>query len=183
MENVSIHRYICSGQLVYFVVIWFILLSFGTFPPFWYFVAKKNLANLVQSVHFPQVYGPCILLVVISWVSFWLNREATSDRISLGSPHFIVFLLPSMYLCWFDPHYIVFYCHLCWFNATYRVKQSSYTDLALYFKLGAIYTRYWPGWVAPTPQVLLPPFLTLKIELHNVFGSLSSLHQKCRSTF
>ena len=32
-----------------------------------------------------QVYGPCILLVVISWVSFWLNREATSDRISLGS--------------------------------------------------------------------------------------------------
>ena len=31
-----------------------------------------------------QVYGPCILLVVISWVSFWLNREATSDRISLG---------------------------------------------------------------------------------------------------
>ena len=31
-----------------------------------------------------QVYGPCVLLVVISWVSFWLNREATSDRISLG---------------------------------------------------------------------------------------------------
>ena len=31
-----------------------------------------------------QVYGPCMLLVVISWVSFWLNREATSDRISLG---------------------------------------------------------------------------------------------------
>ena len=25
-----------------------------------------------------------ISLVVISWVSFWLNREATSDRISLG---------------------------------------------------------------------------------------------------
>ena len=25
-----------------------------------------------------------MLLVVISWVSFWLNREATSDRISLG---------------------------------------------------------------------------------------------------
>ncbi|KAF0311390.1 Gamma-aminobutyric acid receptor subunit alpha-6 [Amphibalanus amphitrite] len=31
-----------------------------------------------------QVYGPCVLLVVLSWVSFWLNREATSDRISLG---------------------------------------------------------------------------------------------------
>ena len=31
-----------------------------------------------------QVYGPCMLLVVISWVSFWLNREATSDRITLS---------------------------------------------------------------------------------------------------
>ncbi|CAO1428756.1 unnamed protein product [Diamesa serratosioi] len=31
-----------------------------------------------------QVYGPCILLVILSWVSFWLNREATADRISLG---------------------------------------------------------------------------------------------------
>ena len=37
-----------------------------------------------KSHYFCQVYGPCILLVVISWVSFWLNREATSDRISLG---------------------------------------------------------------------------------------------------
>ena len=32
-----------------------------------------------------QVYGPSVLLVVLSWVSFWLNREATSDRISLGT--------------------------------------------------------------------------------------------------
>lgn len=31
-----------------------------------------------------QVYGPCTLLVVLSWVSFWLNREATADRVSLG---------------------------------------------------------------------------------------------------
>jgi gamma-aminobutyric acid receptor subunit alpha len=31
-----------------------------------------------------QVYGPCFLLVVLSWVSFWLNREATADRVSLG---------------------------------------------------------------------------------------------------
>ncbi|RXG68468.1 Gamma-aminobutyric acid receptor subunit alpha-6 [Armadillidium vulgare] len=31
-----------------------------------------------------QVYVPCILIVVLSWVSFWINREATSDRIGLG---------------------------------------------------------------------------------------------------
>ena len=31
-----------------------------------------------------QVYVPCILIVVLSWVSFWLNREATADRVGLG---------------------------------------------------------------------------------------------------
>ncbi|CAG9768529.1 unnamed protein product [Ceutorhynchus assimilis] len=31
-----------------------------------------------------QVYVPCILIVVLSWVSFWIHREATSDRIGLG---------------------------------------------------------------------------------------------------
>ncbi|XP_016995131.2 gamma-aminobutyric acid receptor subunit alpha-6 [Drosophila takahashii] len=30
-----------------------------------------------------QVYVPCILIVVLSWVSFWIHREATSDRVSL----------------------------------------------------------------------------------------------------
>ncbi|KAK7097235.1 hypothetical protein V1264_004245 [Littorina saxatilis] len=32
-----------------------------------------------------QVYVPCSMLVALSWVSFWINREATSDRITLGS--------------------------------------------------------------------------------------------------
>ncbi|ELU08088.1 hypothetical protein CAPTEDRAFT_148064 [Capitella teleta] len=31
-----------------------------------------------------QVYVPCTLIVILSWVSFWINREATSDRVSLG---------------------------------------------------------------------------------------------------
>ena len=32
-----------------------------------------------------QVYVPCSLLVVLSWVAFWINREATADRIALGT--------------------------------------------------------------------------------------------------
>lgn len=32
-----------------------------------------------------QVYVPCILIVVLSWVSFWIHREATSDRVGLGN--------------------------------------------------------------------------------------------------
>ena len=31
-----------------------------------------------------QVYVPSVLLVAMSWVTFWLNREATSDRVGLG---------------------------------------------------------------------------------------------------
>ena len=31
-----------------------------------------------------KVYLPCALIVVLSWVGFWLNREATSDRVTLG---------------------------------------------------------------------------------------------------
>lgn len=31
-----------------------------------------------------QVYIPCIMLVILSWVSFFLNREATSDRSCIG---------------------------------------------------------------------------------------------------
>ena len=40
------------------------------------------LSNIFKKLFlFPfKVYGPCILLVVLSWVSFWLNREATADR-------------------------------------------------------------------------------------------------------
>nr|CAD7203081.1 unnamed protein product [Timema douglasi] len=30
-----------------------------------------------------QVYVPCTLIVVLSWVSFWIHREATSDRVGL----------------------------------------------------------------------------------------------------
>lgn len=44
-----------------------------------HFHLKRHMGNFMI-----QVYGPCVLLVVLSWVSFWLNREATADRISLG---------------------------------------------------------------------------------------------------
>lgn len=36
-----------------------------------------------------QVYVPCVLIVVLSWVSFWIHREATSDRVGLGSNYLI----------------------------------------------------------------------------------------------
>ena len=43
-----------------------------------------------------QVYLPCALIVVLSWVGFWLNREATSDRVTLGEVLYRGELLKSM---------------------------------------------------------------------------------------
>ncbi|XP_035708502.1 gamma-aminobutyric acid receptor alpha-like isoform X3 [Folsomia candida] len=43
------------------------------------FYLQRHMGNFLI-----QVYGPCTLLVILSWVSFWLNREATADRVSLG---------------------------------------------------------------------------------------------------
>lgn len=36
-----------------------------------------------------QTYIPCILTVVLSWVSFWINKDAVPARTSLGMyvPH------------------------------------------------------------------------------------------------
>ena len=37
-----------------------------------------------------NVYVPCSMLVILSWVAFWINREATADRIALGkSPVYV----------------------------------------------------------------------------------------------
>ena len=42
-----------------------------------------------------QVYVPCTLIVVLSWVGFWLNREATSDRVGLGESPLTTHFLSS----------------------------------------------------------------------------------------
>lgn len=33
-----------------------------------------------------QTYIPCILTVVLSWVSFWIKSDATPARTALGTP-------------------------------------------------------------------------------------------------
>jgi gamma-aminobutyric acid receptor subunit alpha len=40
-----------------------------------------------------QLYLPCILIVFLSWVGLWLNREATNDRINLGIQIFLILLM------------------------------------------------------------------------------------------
>ncbi|XP_071951891.1 gamma-aminobutyric acid receptor subunit alpha-5-like isoform X2 [Antedon mediterranea] len=43
------------------------------------FELKRNIGLFII-----QTYVPCSMMVVISWISFWINREATPARISLA---------------------------------------------------------------------------------------------------
>ncbi|ULU01007.1 hypothetical protein L5515_004274 [Caenorhabditis briggsae] len=44
-----------------------------------YFMFKRNIG-----FYLIQIYFPSSLIVVISWVSFWLNREAVQARVAIG---------------------------------------------------------------------------------------------------
>lgn len=43
------------------------------------FELRRNVGYFVF-----QTYLPSILIVMLSWVSFWINHEATSARVALG---------------------------------------------------------------------------------------------------
>ncbi|XP_022086236.1 gamma-aminobutyric acid receptor subunit beta-3-like isoform X2 [Acanthaster planci] len=43
------------------------------------FLLKRNIGYFIL-----QTYLPSILLTILSWVSFWINHEATSARVALG---------------------------------------------------------------------------------------------------
>jgi gamma-aminobutyric acid receptor subunit beta len=44
------------------------------------FKLRRNIGYFVF-----QTYLPSILIVMLSWVSFWINHEATSARVALGN--------------------------------------------------------------------------------------------------
>jgi hypothetical protein len=49
--------------------------------------ARLSLSFLLQrhiGYFIFQTYLPSILIVILSWVSFWINHEATSARVALG---------------------------------------------------------------------------------------------------
>lgn len=45
-----------------------------------------------------QTYIPCSMIVVLSWVSFWINKDAVPARTSLGMKPSS---MPSLLLCLF----------------------------------------------------------------------------------
>jgi hypothetical protein len=47
------------------------------------FKLQRNLGYFVF-----QTYLPSCLIVILSWVSFWINHEATAARVALGKWNF-----------------------------------------------------------------------------------------------
>jgi hypothetical protein len=45
---------------------------------------KKKVLKRHIGFYVLQVYVPCVMLTILSWVSFFINREATSDRSCIG---------------------------------------------------------------------------------------------------
>ncbi|KAG1652048.1 Gamma-aminobutyric acid receptor subunit beta-like [Nymphon striatum] len=52
------------------------------------FVLKRNIGYFIF-----QTYLPSILIVMLSWVSFWINHEATSARVALGNTYYSYYLV------------------------------------------------------------------------------------------
>lgn len=70
-----------------------------------YFLFSGNYKNLIvtftfhrrMGFYFIQFYIPCIVMVSLSWISFWMDRYYIGERLSLGVTTIltIVFLLGS----------------------------------------------------------------------------------------
>ena len=42
-----------------------------------------------------QTYMPCIMVVCMSWVSFWINYESSPARVALGTTTFLILLVDA----------------------------------------------------------------------------------------
>ena len=61
------------------------------------FKLQRNIGYFVF-----QTYLPSILIVMLSWVSFWINHEATSARVALGKvTGYLIYILTSDFLICF----------------------------------------------------------------------------------
>lgn len=55
-------------------------------PPAGYYTCVEVIFTLRRQVGFYMmgVYAPTLLIVVLSWLSFWINPDASAARVPLG---------------------------------------------------------------------------------------------------
>ncbi|KJH52988.1 Cation transporter family protein [Dictyocaulus viviparus] len=66
------------------MVCWRLIVSCKPFVCEYSCARVKLLLRREYSYYLIQLYIPCIMLVVVSWVSFWLDKDAVPARVSLG---------------------------------------------------------------------------------------------------
>lgn len=57
------------------------------------------------SYYLIQIYIPCCMLVIVSWVSFWLDQSAVPARVSLGTNYLLTLSTISRILIGFYFNY------------------------------------------------------------------------------
>jgi hypothetical protein len=82
-----------NGHLGYFMTIWYILCSFGTFLRFWYVWIKKNLATLIdqptesRGLNSSSFWADLNLMLVESFVVKKLTKSVILTSKSCGTDH------------------------------------------------------------------------------------------------
>lgn len=75
------------------------------------FELKRNIGYFIF-----QTYMPSILIVSLSWVSFWINHEATSARVALGmyqNRHLTFYRSCSILLFLFSNYLLIHVHEMC----------------------------------------------------------------------
>lgn len=84
-------RRILVRELSIFVLFYIIKLLYKTNERFNQFAGEYSclkvdlLFKREFSYYLIQIYIPCCMLVIVSWVSFWLDQSAVPARVSLGN--------------------------------------------------------------------------------------------------
>lgn len=84
-------RRILVRELSIFVLFYIIKLIYKTNERFNQFAGEYSclkvdlLFKREFSYYLIQIYIPCCMLVIVSWVSFWLDQSAVPARVSLGN--------------------------------------------------------------------------------------------------
>lgn len=84
-------RQILVRELSIFVLFYIIKLLYKTNERFNQFSGEYSclkvdlLFKREFSYYLIQIYIPCCMLVIVSWVSFWLDQSAVPARVSLGN--------------------------------------------------------------------------------------------------